>query len=375
VLWAIMAIRLGAVLSVAAQSSETCAVCGLALAGDVYVLRDEVTFEKKPVCQSCALRYPICFLCGLPARTNLAGYLALSDGRSLCARDAQTAVLQEQDGLRLCAEVKAGLDRLFSRFLALPGTNVAVTMVDRVHLQELFKFAGHDYTCPNVWGYLQSRTNHGRLQHQVHLMTGLPPAGFQATCAHEFGHAWISQNVPDNRRKQLRRNTEEGFCELLAYLYVDSLHEESEKTNILRNTYTRGQVQVFIAAEQQFGINDILEWLQFGVDPQLAADQLDRIRTVEMPLRHTSAPPSSLTGGVRPAPPPVPTRPILKAIFWDPARPLALINDRTFAPGEEGKIRLAESSLALRCLSVQKDRVRIKLLGSGEEQELILREP
>jgi len=373
-LWPLLTALLGAIQPVLAQTSDTCAVCNTTLAGDVYVLRDEITFEKKTVCQSCALHYPICFLCGLPARTNLAGYLALADGRSLCARDARTAVLQEAEGLRLCAEVKAGLDRLFSRFLALPDTNIVVSMVDRVHLQELFKFAGHDYTCPNIWGYIQSRAEHGRPLHQIHLMTGLPTRGFQATCAHEFGHAWISENISDVRRKHLRRDTEEGFCELLAYLYVDSLGAETEKTNILRNAYTRGQVQLFIAAEKQFGLNDVLEWLQFGLDQQLTADQLERVRAVEMPLRRLSARFSRPVAETRPSPPP-PDRPILKAIIWDPARPLALINDQTFAPGEEGKIRITETNLALRCLTVQQDRVRIKLLSTGEEQELILKEP
>ena len=60
---------------------------------------------------------------------------------------------------------------------------------------------------------------------------------------------------------------------------------------------------------------------------------------------------------------------------WDPARPLALINDRAFAPGDEGRIRLADTNLTLRCVSVQKDRVRIRILSSGEEQELVLKQP
>jgi hypothetical protein len=35
-----------------------------------------------------------------------------------------------------------------------------------------------------------------------------------AVCAHEYGHAWIRENVPTTR--DMDRDTEEGLCELIA---------------------------------------------------------------------------------------------------------------------------------------------------------------
>jgi hypothetical protein len=151
-------------------AEDHCATCGNILIERVYRIEDQVTLEKRHVCGNCEKNFPLCFLCGLPAPTNAVGFAQIADGRVLCARDAKTAILREEDGLRVCREVRDGMDRMFSRFLSLPETNVTMAVVDRVHLQELFKFAGHDYQCPNVWGFTQSRTNHNRLEHRVSIL-------------------------------------------------------------------------------------------------------------------------------------------------------------------------------------------------------------
>jgi len=40
-----------------------------------------------------------------------------------------------------------------------------------------------------------------------------------AVCAHEFGHAWVRENVPTSR--DMDRDAEEGLCELIAYRLVE----------------------------------------------------------------------------------------------------------------------------------------------------------
>src|SRR5579862_5685312 len=99
-----------------AAEPDVCAVCGGPFGDVYYSIEDKVTLEKKHVCKTCDQTFPDCFICGLPANTNLAGFIELPDKRALCARDAKTAVLQEEDGLRICREVRDQLDRLFSRF-------------------------------------------------------------------------------------------------------------------------------------------------------------------------------------------------------------------------------------------------------------------
>ncbi len=218
-----------------ATDSDHCAACGEVTFGKVYLVTDAVTAEKVSVCTICEAIYPNCFLCGLPAKTNAPGFVRLPDGRSICARDAKTAILGEDDSLRICSEVRDGLDRLLWRFMAFPETNVTLAIVDRVHLQDLFKFAGNDYHCPNVWGYTQSSTNQGRIVHRVSVLSGLLPSWFKATCAHEYTHTWVHQHISSHRKETLGRDAEEGFCELVSYLLMDAEHDEAEKEMILRN--------------------------------------------------------------------------------------------------------------------------------------------
>src|SRR5437763_14961505 len=123
------------VLFAFAARAEQCAVCGDEITSEtVYLFTDKVTNEKKHVCESCSHLTDACFVCGMPVKKN---FVALPDGRMLCARDARNAVLDAAEAKRICAEVKDQLDRLFSRFTDFP-TNVTVSVVDRVNLVALF---------------------------------------------------------------------------------------------------------------------------------------------------------------------------------------------------------------------------------------------
>jgi hypothetical protein len=277
-------------------------------------------------------------------------------------------VLREDEGIQLCWEARDTLNRLFSRFMTFPQDNVTVTVVDRVHLQQLFKVAG--YRCPNVWGYTQPRSTHNKVVYRVSIMSGLPRSWFQATCAHEYTHVWVNEHLSESRRQTLGRDAEEGFCELVSYLLVDAQHDESQKAAILRNAYTRGQIDLFIDAERRFGFNEVVDWIQYGDAEELSATDPGRVRKL-VAARRVSTPVPVLTA-YRPAPIAVPTNLVLRAIFWDPTHPTAVINDRTLGPNEQGKVRLGTTNVNVRCLSIRKDGVRVQLVNSAEERELTL---
>ena len=120
-------------------------------------------------------------------------------------------------------------------------------------------------------------------------MTGLPLAELKATCAHEYSHAWVGENVPKERRARLGRDAEEGFCELVAYLLMDSQREEGQKKFILQNRYTRGQIDLFIEAEKRYGFDQVLDWMKYGEAAQLEAGHVDKLRDVKMPPAKSAA--------------------------------------------------------------------------------------
>jgi hypothetical protein len=355
-----------------AGGQERCAACGIFLNGKCYTCTDQVTQDKVFVCTNCEVSAPACFFCGVPVNTN--DCERLPDGRVLCAREARSAILNDKDAARVCDETRDALGRLLSRFLDLPATNIAVDVIDRVHLQELFKFAGRDATCPNVWGYIETSTNGNHLAHQMSLLDGLPLDDFRATCAHELGHAWLNENLPPGRKKTLSRDANEGFCELLAYLLMRSESKERNEAQILRNAYTRGQIQLFIAAEKEFGFNDVLEWMRYGADGRLQAGAPARIHELSQPARRPEAAIASASAKpVKTTHVPAPPATLkLKAVFWSETHPTAMINNATLGPGEEGKVRLGESNILVRCVSVQRDSVRIQVQGELAPRDLAL---
>lgn len=345
-------------------TADTCAVCGEEITGEkVYLLTDKVTNERKLLCPNCIGVPEICYMCGLPVREHL---VQLGDGRILCERDSRSVVLEDAQALEICAEVARELGQVLARFTVLP-TNTAMKVVDRVVLLARFKVPGNDYHCPNILGFYRPATNNHSLRHEISLLSGLPPNQLRAVCAHEYGHAWLQENLSPQRHEALSKDAEEGFCELLGYLLLESRNDSAGQQLILQNEYTRGQISLFVEAERLFGLKTILDWVGHGSDTRLVAENLYHIKalapdTVAVDV-HTYA-------GAQPAESRETLR--LKGITWTPGRSLALINDRSFAAGESGKINLGASNVTIRCLSIRQDAVRIQIVPSGEQKELSL---
>jgi len=344
---------------------EICAICGQPIQGTVYIATDKVTNEKKLICSDC-IRLPRCAICGLPMKE---GGVQLPDGRYLCARDARTAVVKADDAERICVQVKDDLDRLFSRFTAFPA-NVDVTVIDRIDVDSMFRPEGNDFESPNLLGCVHPETVNNATRYKMRLMTGLPLAELKATCAHEYSHAWVGENVPKERRARLGRDAEEGFCELVAYLLMDSQSEKGQKKFILQNRYTRGQIDLFIEAEKRYGFDQVLDWMKYGVAEQLEEGHVDALRDVKMPPAKTVAVnPAIYHNTNQPAPAPATIK--LQGVLWG-NQPVAIVNGRSFFAQELNQVKIGGTNVTIRCLEIRKKSVRIQNVDSGKEQELSL---
>ena len=350
-----------------AARGDLCAICGRPIVGDtIYLVTDKVTGEKKESCSDC-VKLPSCYICGLPVKDGT----QLPDGRFLCARDAKTAVVKADDADRICAQVKDDLDRLFSRFTEFPA-NVDVAVIDRIDVDAMYSPGGNDFESPNLLGCIHPDTANQVTRYKMRLMTGLPLAELKATCAHEYSHAWVGENVPKERRAGLGHDAEEGFCELVAYLLMDSQREEAQKKFILQNRYTRGQIDLFIEAEKRYGFDQVLDWMKYGETGQLAAGHVDQLRDVKMPsAKSVSSSPAIYSRTNTPAP--ALPRAIIKldGVLWG-SRPVAIINGRSFLANDLNPVKVGGTNVNIRCLGIQKTSVRIQNVDSGKEQELSL---
>jgi len=348
-----------------------CQVCGKDGYGQIFIATDKTTGEKEYVCADCA-KLPRCYICGLPVRT---GGTTLPDGRFLCARDAKTAVLDVNEAKRICLDVENKLNRTYSRFTEFPA-NVQIDVMDRVDIYSMADTVGNTYESPDILGVYHPEQTDGGSRDVVRLLTGQPLARLRNVCAHELSHAWVHANVSSERHQRLARDAEEGFCEMMAYLLMDSEGEDAEKKRILANAYTRGQVQLFIEAEQHYGFQPVLDWMQYGETSRLEEGHLDRIRDARMPATMPAKPATATTVPANNNTPAVPPKTAPAALELEGilpgAHPMAIINHHTFTVGDEAKVNVGTGTQTIRCLAIQKDSAHIKDTATGKEQDLFL---
>lgn len=344
-----------------AALADNCAICGQPIIGKIYLWTDGVTHQQVEVCSNCS-QLPDCFICGLPAKDGM----ELSDGRWLCSRDAKTAVIDINEVQRIFGQVHDYLNRLYVRFTSFP-TNVDVSVIDGI---DGFQFDGASFESPDLRGLTEPITTNGVTRYKIFLLTGLPLSQLEEVCAHELSHAWVGENVPPERHARIERDAEEGFCEMMGYLLMDAMGEEGEKQRVLANAYTRGQVQLFIEAEQQYGFDEILDWMQYGVTGRLEEGHLDEVRDVKMPV-DTAAANFAARQAIGSAPPPAPSTLQLQGILWG-AAPSAIINGHSFFSGDEYKVNVGRSQVTIRCLGISKTAVQIQNVDSGKQESLQL---
>jgi hypothetical protein len=348
-----------------AARADVCDICGKQITGTVYIATDQVTGERKLVCSDC-IKLPRCYICGLPIKKG--EELELPDGRYLCARDAKTVVLKTDEAEQICAGVKGDLDRLFVRFTSFPD-NVDVTAIDHIDAYTIFQSES-----PDLLGCTQPLTgDDGKKRYKISLMTGLPLSELKETCAHEYSHTWVGENVPAERHCQIARDAEEGFCEMVGYLYMDSQNDEAEKKRVMANLYTRGQVALFVEAERRYGFDQVLDWMKYGTTSKLEPGHLEELRDVEMPASESEAVHPVTHNNIKIASPPTPAPATIKlqGILWGSA-PTAIINGHSFGVNDVSKVKFGETNVTLRCLAIQPSAVLIQNVGSGQQQELRL---
>jgi hypothetical protein len=256
---------------------------------------------------------------------------------------------------------------MYARFTTFP-TNIDVSAIDRVDVDSMFQITGNSFESPDVLGITQPITTNGVKRYRIALLTGQPVAELREVCAHELSHAWVGENVPEERHERLDRDAEEGFCEMMGYLLMDAEGEDSEKKRVMANAYTRGQVQLFVAAEQEYGFDEVLDWMQYGVEGRLEEGHLDEIRDVKMPASNFAAAYSARPiRAVQTETAPVTLK--LQGIMWG-SEPSAIINGRSFFAGDELTVPVGSAKVTIRCLKIEKNCVLIQDVDTVRQQEL-----
>jgi hypothetical protein len=192
-----------------------------------------------------------------------------------------------------------------------------------------------------------------------------------SACAHEYGHAWMEENTIKDRL--LDADAIEGFCELLAWKITGDRGERLERELIRENKYTRGQIDVFIEAEQNYNFYPVMKWVIAGADAKFTLSNTARVlKLAEDPLD---------TGAAFAWPPPQavaqtgPDKLVLKSISGAGKRRLALINGATLGLNETAKVRVGTSNVVVKCLEIRDASVILHVAGTTNRTELSLTQP
>jgi hypothetical protein len=286
-----------------------------------------------------------------------------------------TVVQSEAEAKEICRRVESDVDRLLSRFLTIPAENIQLSMQDRYHMEALFNAPGNENSCVTTFGATGTHPLPGhKFVHTVDLLSYMTKTHLMAVCAHEYTHCWMNETISQERKVSLDRNTLEGFCELVAYKYMESLHETAEMEYMKRNNYTHGKILVLIEADKKYGFGTVMDWLVDGEDTTVDSANLDRIRFMrnQRVVSHTPTT-TGLIYGTATVPTSVPDTLVLKGISGAGQHRFALINDATFETMEKGKVRVGKTALTMTCLEIGKDFVTIQVDGAKEKQHLSLR--
>jgi hypothetical protein len=357
--------------AVAFAGTSPCRVCEKPIAGDFFFAEDKARGGKYEVCGDCLKLEAHCFACGLPVKK---GFTTLPDGRILCVFCARDAIGLEEEAKKICLDTRDDLDRLFWRHLSFPQTNVVLTIVDRFTLESLFKSPGYARECSSVLGATQSHAvNGGSRVHAINILSSLNKPQLETVAAHEFGHAWINENLLSDRKAALSPDALEAFCELIAYSLMEDRRAAYQKKAIKENPYTRGQLDAFITAEARHGFHAILDWMKSGETDKLDAADPDGVRATQ--ATGSAAAVAALPAYLLNAPPSVlPEKLTLRTISGSATKRLAIINDRTFATMELARVRLASTNVMVRCLEIRTNSVLVRFEDSGAKLELFLPE-
>src|ERR1051325_3182409 len=200
--------------ALAISKDDLCPVCGQRLGVRVYLFTKRGRDEKVPVCAACSRLETTCYICGVPVRDKCT---RLADGRLLCEDDARTAVLTQDEAEKIFDDVKSDLQSVLAQLGSLPHHNIHLNLEAKARLDKSGSnlISAHD---DRLLMGLTRTTGHedGRHEHTISLLYGLTRERMMVVAAHEYGHAWLHENI----RRKLNQDTVEGFCDWLAYKLI-----------------------------------------------------------------------------------------------------------------------------------------------------------
>lgn len=337
----------------APSAPPACVVCAKPVAGKYFVhVANSVT---NTVCATCEQLPARCSLCGLPVLDTTK---KTDDGRFFCRADATNVVVAADEATRLFALARTELAALSEGTLALRSAEVAVQLsnVDYWNPKE----GGEGTNAMHRLGFSLSRPIGGGFAHNVVLMSGKPRGTTLSTCAHEFAHLWLNENLKAGRK--LDPDTREALCELFGFKLAARRGDTNEIARIKANPYTKGAILGAIEFEAREGLPGVIKWVRDGADEKLPAATGAAVAAIAPAVPE---PPREL----RPPPPPA-TKLELRSLLRTAKRTVAVINGERFELDRELSMLIGGKRHVVRLVEAQDNAVVVTVDGARQTLRL-----
>lgn len=229
----------------------TCNSCGQVIQGRYYrfFIYDEV------YCNYCFTNYNHCTHCGVPIGTK---GVMLTDGQFICPRCYKSSVLSETTALSIFAEVR---NEMQYQLGLVVNHNVGIIMVDKKQLEQMGKSLGKGNDAVNLRGfYYRVVTGTKIYESNIFLLYGVPWEKMVGTVAHEYTHAWQTENCPRGQNIVLV----EGFAQWVAYKILISKgyqREAKHLTNMPDPVYGNG-LRYMLELEKSYGVSGVINYVK-----------------------------------------------------------------------------------------------------------------
>ncbi|MBZ0257164.1 hypothetical protein K8I31_13945, partial [bacterium] len=181
-----------------------CSSCGVAITGRYY----EIEHVEGKFCEKCKRTKPACYTCGAPVGAT---YWKFDDGRSICNTCHERAVTDEETIRKIWLEVTQILQKQWGMDVSHPLTlnikplnsnSFASARQAKEGLSQSSPLTGSEL---GLYRYVGGKAD-------VFLLYGIPIEMIYETAAHEYAHAWQTENCPPKQSIELK----EGFAQWVA---------------------------------------------------------------------------------------------------------------------------------------------------------------
>lgn len=340
-----------------AENPPVCIVCGEAVkAGQKYFV-----YEKHPatkgtvaICATCNELKLHCSKCGLPVKETAE---KTEDGRYFCPVCVPVTALKDDEIRKTFGAAASTLDSLSNGKMRLKNTTVTVNVFDVDYWNS--KLGERDKGVMQRHGLSTSRPVGNGMVHTVLLHRGLWKDEMIAVCAHEYTHLWINENKPESR--MIEPQTIEAVCEVVALALMEHLQMPGQVTAIMENTYTEGRIKPAAQYYKVHGLNRVLDWVREGNQPVFDEGDFANASKEEASVVWPAAGVAYKKDF---------TALKLKGIIGQNEKAVALINDKTFAKGEERKMEIAGKKVLVKLLEIGEESVTLQVENSKEPVKL-----